>query len=501
MKYPLGIQDFAQLREGGYVYVDKTRHLYEAIARDGGSYFLSRPRRFGKSLLVATLNELYSGRRDLFEGLWIEGHWDWTRRHPVIWLKFASSGFHNLGLEPSIARMIREIATQHETTLTATTADLAFKELVQQLHARGSKPVILVDEYDKPIIEYIDDPERMDANRRVLKAFYGVLKDVTPLVETVFITGVSAFSQVSIFSDLNHLTHLTLQRNAAAVVGITQAELEDVFAEALEEVDRERVREWYNGYSWDGETRVYNPWSLLNFLRERQYRNYWFSTGTPTFLVKLMRERGIYEPQQLYGYEAELLSFDVLRLDPTAILFQAGYLTMATPIGDDGIIELAYPNREVKQSLDMFLLAEYSSYPAAGSRALRLHRHFATGDIEGAFGIVNALLAEVPYDHWAGQNEHFFHALFFLTFRIAGVMARSEVHTARGRCDVVLEAGDYVYGIEFKLDGSEHEALKQIRERGYLDAYADDARRVVAIGANVSREAKAVVAWAVDGDV
>ena len=285
--------------------------------------------------------------------------------------------------------------------------------------------------------------------------------------------------------------------------------MEAVFAEALNGVDRERVRVWYNGYSWDGATRVYIPWSLLNFLDQRVCRNFWFSTGTPTFLVKLMRERGLYEPQELDGTTAELLSFDVQRLDPIAILFQTGYLTVAEPIDSSGHVELTYPNREVRQSVDMFLLSEYTSLPAAGSRAQRLQKLFAAGDVDGAFRIINALLAEVPYDHWAGQNEHYdsgaghlphsFVAIIFLIFRIAGIMARSEVHTARGRCDVVLEAGDYVYGIEFELDGSEAEALRQMRARGYLEGYADDARQVVAIGANVSREEKAVVAWAVEG--
>ncbi|MEM1217185.1 MAG: AAA family ATPase, partial [Bacteroidota bacterium] len=262
MKYPIGIQSFSEIRNGGYVYVDKTKQIYGLT--QGKYYFLSRPRRFGKSLLLSTLNALYTGQKQLFQDLWIHEHWDWTQPpHPVIWLKFASMDYQGYGLEKALLLEIRSIATAFGVTLAEDdTLKGSFSTLLQSISGQ-QKVVLLIDEYDKPIIDYLDDIPQAEDNRAVLKRFYSVLKDADPYIELLFITGVSAFSKVSIFSDLNNLANISLEPQGYTLLGITQDELDTVFAEQMQQHDRARVRDWYNGYSWGGEERVYNPFSIL----------------------------------------------------------------------------------------------------------------------------------------------------------------------------------------------------------------------------------------------
>lgn len=497
MKLPLGIQDFAKLRKGGYTYVDKTQQIF-GLADRRGYYFLSRPRRFGKSLVVSTLHELFRSRRELFAGLWIEDQWDWERRHPVIWLKFASSGFQTLGLEAAINQMLGRIANENSLELPDSTHSVRFQSLIEQLYEKEGPVVILVDEYDKPLIEYVDDRERMDANRDVLKAFYSVLKDAGAKVELLFITGVSAFSQVSIFSDLNNLTNLTLHPKAATLVGITPEEVESTFAPLLESVDREKMRQWYNGYSWNGRDRLYNPWSLLSFFdTEGMYQNYWFQTGKPTFLVKLMREHRIYRIDELSGGSHALLQFDIDRFQTVPILFQTGYLTISAPPDEWGTFPLTYPNQEVRQALDYDLLIEYTDSVDPPQRVGRIREAVYAGDVDRLVELLNATLAEVPYDHWATQDEHFFHAIFVVTFRLVGIPTQPEAHTARGRCDIVLETPRYIYVLEFKLDRPAAVALAQIQERGYFDRFADDPRKKLAVGVSVGQAEKRILEWEV----
>ena len=289
MKYPLGIQHFTTIREEGWAYVDKTRQIHE-IVTTGKFYFLSRPRRFGKSLTVSTLNELYTGNQALFEGLWIEDRWDWSKRHPVVWLRFVSMNYQHLDLDTAIRRQLVEVAQKYELNLPAEyDAKDAFSFLLDQPSSGGEKVVVLVDEYDKPIIDYLEDDDKVEAQKAILKAFYSVLKDAGDKLELLFITGVTAFSKVSLFSDLNHLINLTLDPAAATLTGITEAELDEYFSEPLADVDRKQLRRSYNGYTWDGEHTLYNPWSLLNFLRTKRFDNFWFQTGSPSFLIKLMQ--------------------------------------------------------------------------------------------------------------------------------------------------------------------------------------------------------------------
>lgn len=504
MKYPIGIQDFRKIREGGYVYVDKTEHIYR-ILQGADYFFLSRPRRFGKSLLLSTMNELYRGNRELFEGLWIDNHWDWEEmQRPVIWLKFSSFKYKGNDLKKAIQEGIEEVAAGLNIELDHGAFVNPLQDLIQKAYNQyGQKVVLLIDEYDKPIIDYLDEPGQAEANRDILKWLYSILKDSDPYLELVFITGVSAFSKVSIFSDLNNLYNLSLVAAARTLLGITQDELEHYFAEPLARVDKAKVRQWYNGYSWGGTEKVYNPFSILSFFQGGgEYSNFWFETGTPTFLIREMKKRAYYFPERIEVSQNKINAFDLTRLDPISVLFQTGYLAILKYEPEDHLYTLDYPNMEVRQSMEQSLLHEYLEGPIQDplARVAGLRNALREGDIEGMVRIINALFASMPYDLWPQQQtERFFHAIIHLTFDLLGTYIRSEVHTANGRCDALVETADRIYALEFKLDKSAAEALQQIFDKGYLQPYADSPKQRVAVGMNFSSEERAVVAWESEG--
>ena len=348
MKYPIGIQDFRTLREGGYAYVDKTEHIHRLLTT-GKYYFFSRPRRFGKSLTVATMNELYSGSEELFGGLWVKDHWDFAAmRRPVVWLKFAKLDYHERGLSQALHAELLRIGREHGVELPEGTLKETLYNLLRSLSEKKGRVALLIDEYDKPIIDYLDDLPRAEENQDILKRFYSVLKDSDPYLELVFITGVSAFSKVNIFSDLNNIRNISLDPAVNSLVGISEAELDTYFAGPLQDVDRELLRKWYNGYSWTGEETVYNPFSFLSFLSTKRYANYWFETGTPTFLIKVLREQGRYNIREAIDIPSSLISFDIDCLDPITVLFQTGYLTVTNVIQQGMAYTLDYPNLEVR---------------------------------------------------------------------------------------------------------------------------------------------------------
>jgi len=499
MKYPIGIQDFRKLRKGGYVYVDKTQELFNIL--EGSSYFLlSRPRRFGKSLLLSVMKELYSGSRELFEGLWIEGQWDWEGMHrPVIWLRFASFSYKDNDLKAAIQEGLEQVAQNLGVEMDKSALKHPLQHLIQKAHQKyGHKVVLLIDEYDKPIVDYLDEPEKAEANRDTLKWFYSILKDSDPYLELVFITGVSAFSKVSIFSDLNNLYNLSMVAPARTLLGITQEELEHYFENPLAKVDKEEVRRWYNGYSWGGTEKVYNPFSILSFFRGGgEYRNFWFETGTPTFLVKEMKKHRYFNLRDTLATQHDLSSFDLRNLQPIPILFQTGYLTIKRYEPADLVYTLDYPNQEVRHSLQEILLKEYLNHPSENPvpKVLRLRNALREGDLKQVFQIINAALSEIPYEHWQGQTEHFYHAVVTLIFSLLGTYIRSEVHSSHGRCDALVETDNHIYALEFKLDKSAGEALEQIRDKGYLQPYADSPKQKMAVGVNFSSEERRIVEW------
>ncbi len=492
-------------------YVDKTEQL-SRMADLGRYLFLSRPRRFGKSLTVSTLNELYSGSSELFEGLWAGEHWSFAeRQRPVIWLQFASSTFQAIGLVDALNRILEVQARKLGVALSAgDNYPGRFQELIQRAAAShpSGKVVVLVDEYDKPIIAHLDDLPRAEANRDILKAFYSVLKDADPYIELVFITGVSAFSKVSLFSDLNNLQNLTLHPVAYTLVGITQTELERDFGPQLDatEHSREEVKHWYNGYAWGEHETVYNPWSLLQFLQSGQLDNFWSDSGTPTFVTQMLAAGAEYSVAPVTARQTELTSFNLANLNPVAILFQGGYLTVKQELRDPKRYLLDYPNEEVRQTFVEALLGDYGfGVPGSPSaRVDRLYEAFCARDLDTVVDIVDASLAAVPYQLWANQGEAFVHAIVHTTFTVLGLYTRSEVSTARGRADIVVEVSQYVYVIELKIvrgagdasaQSSVAEALAQIEAKGYAAPYADDAREVVRVGMVFDLERREVSAW------
>ncbi|MCB0557835.1 MAG: ATP-binding protein [Lewinellaceae bacterium] len=510
MKYPIGIQDFRELREGGYVYVDKTAQIHRILT--GGKYFfLSRPRRFGKSLLLSTIKELYAGSRELFEGLWIEDQWDWGHTNPVIWIKFSAIDYQQKGLYGALTEEMERIGAALGISLKTETLKDRFKELIDQAKQKyGRKAALLIDEYDKPIIDYLDDVEKAESNRAVLKNFYSILKDSDPYLELVFITGVSAFSKVSIFSDLNNLYNISLTDLAEELLGITQEELESYFEEPLRQAAEKnklsfeellkKVRRWYNGYSWTGESKLYNPFSLLSFLSGKRFQNFWFETGTPTFLVKEMKQTAYYSISDTQATSHELNNFDLERLNPISVLFQTGYLTITHYEPEDLLYTLDYPNLEVKHSLEQVLLNEYLDHPTPSGlpRVITIRNALRQKDIDTVVEVINAAFAEIPPEHWTGQKEHFYHAVTHLLFSLLGTYIQSQVNTSRGRCDAVVQTEGLIYAFEFKLDKSADEALQQIREKGYLEPYADSPKEKIAVGVNFSSEERKITDWKVE---
>ena len=498
LKYPIGIQDFRTLREGGYVYVDKTEHIHRLLTT-GKYYFFSRPRRFGKSLTVATMNELYSGSRELFDGLWVQDHWDFeAMRRPVVWLRLARLDYHEKGLSNALQDELHYIAGTYDLTLSEGTLKETFNEMLRRLAELHGRVVLLVDEYDKPIIDYLGDLPLAEGNRDLMKRFYSVVKDADPYLELVFITGVSAFSRVSIFSDLNNISNISLHASANALTGITQAEVSRYFSTVLTQDELAIVRRWYNGYSWTGEETVYNPFSLLSYLRSGELKNYWFETGTPTFLIKMIQDLNLYNIHRPVVSESELIQFDLADLPPIGLLFQTGYLTIVERTDLLRTYTLDYPNLEVKQSFEEVLLSAYQRTGSRGPRArvTEIYTALKSGDVQRVIVVLDALLAGVPYDFWRRDDEHIFHAIVHLTFSLLGVYVQSEVHTARGRCDALALTDKYIYAFEFKVDSTAQAALDQIEARGYLTPYADDPREKVAIGINFDSESRQIGAWA-----
>ena len=360
--------------------------------------------------------------------------------------------------------------------------------------------VVLIDEYDKPIIDYIgehsDEKVAMALeNRAILKRFYSILKDADPHLKLVFITGVSKFSRVSIFSDLNNLQDLTTNKFFAGCCGITPEELGFYFSEELKETSAEQIKQWYNGYSWDAKTSVYNPFSLLNFfVQGYEFKNYWFETGTPTFLIKLAKQAHLYDFETIAIGANALVAYDIEKLELIPLMFQTGYLTIKSynPMSD--VYELGYPNHEVRKSYIEVLMSSYCQSDMGYGVVYvdKIRQLLEQGDIARLEEMLNTIFKSLPYELWQRENEHFYHAIVHLIFSLLGVYVQSEVQTSDGRMDALIRSSKYVYCIEFKLDESAEQALAQIKSKGYLQAFAAEGKKLVGIGINFSSQQKKV---------
>jgi hypothetical protein len=493
IRYPIGIQDFSEVRTGNYLYVDKTPFI-EKLFFHGKYYFLSRPRRFGKSLFVSTLEYLFQAKKELFEGLYLHDKWDWTKTNPVIKISFSNIGHKEKGLSRAIDEQLDKIAESYGVTFRENVISGKFRELIEKLSENHGKVVVLIDEYDKPIIDYLGtNTEKAIENREILKAFYSILKDADPFLKLVFITGVSKFSRVSIFSDLNNLIDITTDSDFSAICGISQEELETNFTEELQKFDPEQIKKWYNGYSWDEGISVYNPFSLLNFFMKGKFKNYWFETGTPTFLINLSKKQHLYDFENIKVEAMGLDAYDIENLRLIPLMFQTGYLTIKEP-EDMGIYTLSYPNEEVRQSYLNMLANNYIQDPILSGRvwASNLFKALEMGEIDKLQSLFNTVFKSIPYEIWQKENEHFYHAIIHLTFRLLGIYLESQVQTSDGRMDALVQTNKYIYAFEFKLDGSATEALQQIKDKGYLQPYQNQHKECIGIGLNFSTATKQV---------
>ncbi len=493
-RYPVGIQDFSEIRKGGYVYVDKTA-LANDLIYESKFNFLSRPRRFGKSLFVSMLDSLFKGQKEFFEGLYISKKWDFSQTYPVIKISFNNIGHKSMGLEKAIQKVLDEIALKNEINFETTEIDQKFKELIKKLFDKYGQVVILIDEYDKPIIDFLGiDNNKSIENRSIMKSFYSILKDADPYLKFVFITGVSKFSRVGIFSDLNNLTELTISEKYASICGIDQEELEKYFTEELTIHDPEKIKKWYNGYSWGGKNKVYNPFSLLHFFRSKEYSNYWFETGTPTFLLNLNLINQKYDFENIKIPSLQLSAYDIERLQLIPLMFQTGYLTIKNYIEEDDLYELSYPNEEVRRSYVSLLADAYThSYnEPIQVMATEIRNALRIADMKKVESILNSVFKSLPYEVWQKENEHFYHAIIHLTFRLLGLYIESQVQTSDGRMDALVKVNDYVYAFEFKLDESAEEALQQVKDKGYLQPYFHQNKICIGVGLNFSTATKKV---------
>ncbi len=504
---PIGIQDFKSLRQSGYLYVDKTKWIYPLLAEGDREemkfppYFLSRPRRFGKSLLLSTIRYLFEGERELFEGLWIYDKWDWEKRYPVILLSMPECGGRE-ELEVLLRDKLRLICDREKVSTSSEHPSSLFAELIQKLAEKYSrKIVVLIDEYDRPILDNIDDPEKAKEVREYLKGFYSLLKDLDEYLKFILLTGVTRFSKAGIFSGLNNLKDISLDPRYGNVVGITQEEFERYLGEEIKRhnVDLEEVKEWYNGYNFLGD-RLYNPFDVLWFVDSGcVFKDYWFSSGTPNFLIKLIESRNFYIPElsNLVVGEEMMDRFDVENVMSEVILYQAGYLTIDEVIVEEGFREykLRIPNREVRQALNKFLLEKMTDDRLDIGLSKGLSRALREGDVEGIKNWVKRLFESIPYHYHInnpmGQYEGYYASVLFSFFMSTGYEVRGEDVSRRGRADIVVMARDKVYVVEIKTDANEP-AIKQIKERRYWEKYEGVGREIYLVGINVDSKGRQV---------
>ena len=511
--YPVGIQNFEKLRKEGYFYVDKTALIYRLVTT-GSYYFLSRPRRFGKSLLISTLEAYFQGKRELFDGLAVASLEKEWKRYPILHLDL------NIGkydcpdsLDGMLNRSLEEWEAIYGSDKAEVSLALRFAGVVKRAAAAtGERVVILVDEYDKPLLQAIGNEELQQAFRSTLKPFYGVLKSMDGYIRFALLTGVTKFGKVSVFSDLNNLMDISMREEYADICGVSEEELlrdfdEDIRALALNngqtyEQACAQLKEDYDGYHFCPDSPgIYNPFSLLNTFSAKRYGSYWFETGTPTYLVELLRMHSysLYRLAHEKTTSKVLDSIDSASRNPVGVIYQSGYLTIKGYIPEARIFELGFPNREVEEGFLDFLLPYYTPLEESesGFAIWEFIQDVRAGNVDGFMERLQRFLADCPYEMARDVELHYQNVLF-IVFRLAGLYTRVEYHTSRGRIDMVVQTADYVYVMEFKLDGSAEQALQQIEEKQYALPFAADSRKVFRIGVNFSSETRNIDRWIVE---
>ena len=517
-KMPIGIQDFQKLRESDCLYVDKTQYLHR-LARTSGSYFLGRPRRFGKSLFLTTLKAYFLGKKELFTGLYIaEKERVWTE-YPVFHIEFVGEEYSDVEkFHSKLDDNLSYLERKWEKDENEDTFSRRFKGLIQRAYEKtGKKVVVLVDEYDKPLLETFSNPELNETMRTTLKGFYGVLKAMDACLRFVFLTGVTKFSKVSVFSDLNHLDDISMSNHYSGICGISEQELLANFQPELhllaEKLGIEsdaaflELKKRYDGYRFSEESEeIYNPFSLLNTFKEQKLAHYWFKTGTPTFLVKMLKNADFNLPDlegDITVSTDYVTDYRADSPDPIPVLYQTGYLTIKDYDREMNYYTLGFPNEEVKYGFLNELLPVYAKQPveAHGFSLIKMTLALKKGDIDKAMTMLQAFYAAIPYDllEKKHKTERYFQSLFYVIFTLMGQFAQTEVKSSSGRCDAVVKTIDTIYVFEFKMDdqATAGQALRQIDDKGYLIPYAADGRKLVKIGAAFNQENGRLTAWKV----
>lgn len=495
-KIPTGIQTFSEIREDNYAYVDKTRDIYNLIDR-GKYYFLSRPRRFGKSLLIDTISELFKGSKEFFKGLFIYNKWDWSVKYPVVKISFGSGDYTTSeSLKSEITDILEEICEDLDIEFEKPPT---LKRLIKDIYKKyGEKVVILIDEYDKPIIDVITNVEVATKNREILGNFYSIIKDSDRYIKFAMLTGVSKFSQMSLFSKLNNLTDITMAKKYGTITGYTQHDLETTFNEHLKSVDMNKVKQWYNGYNYFSEP-IYNPFDILKFIEnEFEFKNYWWQSGNPRFLIEILKSSNFYLPnlEELIVGEETLGAFDIERIDLIALLWQTGYITFDKTIEEESEIgyKMKIPNLEVQKSLNKL----FFDYLSGGSTELKSRnietiRLILDNNLDGLRSVIKSLFASIPYNNYVKNElphyEGYYASIIYTFLSGLGFKIVAEDVTNKGRIDLTLKTNISTYIFEFKVDSKE-EAIKQIKERKYYEKYMDTDREIFLVGINFDSNLK-----------
>ena len=511
-RYPIGIQTFETVRKEGYCYVDKTALVHQLV-QNGKYYFLSRPRRFGKSLLISTLEAYFQGKKELFDGLALEHlEREWTE-YPVLHLDLNARNYVDTESLPAILNQHLEAwEAFYGNEKKDRAPEERFAYLIEKIsRSTGKGVVVLVDEYDKPLLQALGNEPLLTAYRQQLKAFYGVLKSKDAYLRFALLTGVTKFSKVSVFSDLNNLQDISMSPRFATLCGITEQELYDVFEEDIrllgehngmgEEETRKALKDSYDGYHFTANCPdLYNPFSLLNAFSSKELGSYWFETGTPTFLIQLLKQ-GHYNLYNLYHEQVSkdmLGDIDNVGGNPLPMFYQSGYLTLKGYDREFGTYTLGFPNREVAEGFNRHLLLGYAKVPS-GNPTFQIQNfvlEVRRGDTDAFLQRLQSFFADTPYELARDLELHYQNVLF-IVFKLLGFYVQVEYHTSRGRIDLVLKTADYIYVMEFKLEGTAEEALQQIEDKHYALPFATDQRRVYKVGVNFSKDRRNIEKWLV----
>jgi hypothetical protein len=509
---PIGIQDFEKLRRGNYLYVDKTAYIHQLVTTNC-YYFLSRPRRFGKSMLISTLHAYFDGKRELFDGLAIaELEKEWTK-YPVLHLDL-NIGEYKTGdaLRDKLSVHLNEWENLYGKKEYEKSLGDRFAGVIRRACEKTGQPVvILIDEYDKPILQAIDNEELQDDYRSTLKGFYGALKSMDRYIKFAFLTGVTKFGKVSVFSDLNNLRDISMDEEYAGICGITDEEIDTSFAPyvtrlanklgvPVDEV-REELRQRYDGYHFcEDSVGIYNPFSLLNTFQKNKLRNYWFETGTPSYLVYLLKRHNynLEEMASAVVDESVLNSIDPQSKNPIPVIYQSGYLTIADYNPTYGLYTLGIPNREVEDGFFKYLLPYYTPINESQSAfyIMNFIEDIKAGRIDDFMHRLSSLFADTPYELVKDLENHYQNVLFIVS-KLMGLYVRAEYHTSQGRIDMVVQTSDHTYVMEFKLDGTAEEALQQINNKSYSLPFECDGHQIVKIGVNFSSTTRNIEKWIV----